>query len=84
MSTEIPSDVQILENKFLETSLENCLDWSIYCQRSSSLARQLCETLRLVLEPTKASRLRGDYRTGKRINMRKVSLSNRCCISINL
>ncbi|CAH8610286.1 unnamed protein product [Schistosoma haematobium] len=72
ISTEIPTDLQILENKFLETSLENCLDWSIYCQRSSSLARQLCETLRLVLEPTKASRLRGDYRTGKRINMRKI------------
>ncbi|VDO48426.1 unnamed protein product [Schistosoma margrebowiei] len=72
MSTEIPTDLQILENKFLETSLENCLDWSIYCQRSNSLARQLCETLRLVLEPTKASRLRGDYRTGKRINMRKI------------
>uniref|UniRef100_A0A5K4FCW8 Midasin n=1 Tax=Schistosoma mansoni TaxID=6183 RepID=A0A5K4FCW8_SCHMA len=72
LSTEIPTNLQIIENKFSETSIENCLDWSLYCQRSNSLARQLCETLRLVLEPTKASRLRGDYRTGKRINMRKI------------
>jgi midasin (ATPase involved in ribosome maturation) len=33
---------------------------------------RLCESLRLILEPTLASRLRGDYRTGKRINMRRV------------
>ncbi|XP_030850211.1 midasin [Strongylocentrotus purpuratus] len=39
---------------------------------TSSLARDLCEQLRLVLEPTQASKLRGDFRTGKRLNMRKV------------
>lgn len=32
----------------------------------------MSEQLRLVLEPTKASRLQGDFRTGKRINMRRV------------
>ncbi|XP_064473273.1 midasin-like [Ornithodoros turicata] len=36
------------------------------------LVQELCEQLRLVLEPTKASKLRGDFRTGKRLNMRKV------------
>eukprot|EP00698_Gefionella_okellyi_P011092 TRINITY_DN2908_c0_g3_i1.p1 TRINITY_DN2908_c0_g3~~TRINITY_DN2908_c0_g3_i1.p1 ORF type:complete len:2883 (+),score=867.28 TRINITY_DN2908_c0_g3_i1:749-8650(+) len=36
------------------------------------LSQELCEQLRLVLEPTLASKLRGDYRTGKRINMKKV------------
>eukprot|EP01138_Halocafeteria_seosinensis_P012840 gb/GECG01013116.1/.p1 GENE.gb/GECG01013116.1/~~gb/GECG01013116.1/.p1 ORF type:complete len:2837 (+),score=464.98 gb/GECG01013116.1/:1-8511(+) len=35
-------------------------------------ATHLCESLRLVLEPTLASKMKGDYRTGKRINMRKV------------
>ena len=35
-------------------------------------ARDLAEKLRLVLEPTLATRLKGDYRTGKRINMRKI------------
>jgi MoxR-like ATPase len=36
------------------------------------LSRRLCEKLRLVLEPMVATKLRGDYRTGKRINMKRV------------
>merc|ERR1712071_120593 len=39
---------------------------------TSGLAQDLCEQLRLILEPSQASRLKGDYRTGKRLNMRKV------------
>lgn len=35
-------------------------------------SRELCEMLRLVLEPTLATRLQGGYRTGKRIDMKKV------------
>ncbi|XP_010470609.1 PREDICTED: midasin-like isoform X2 [Camelina sativa] len=35
-------------------------------------SQELAEQLRLVLEPTLASKLSGDYRTGKRINMKKV------------
>eukprot|EP00947_MAST-08B_sp_MAST-8B-sp1_P004620 g4620.t1 len=34
--------------------------------------QQLCEQLRLILAPMLASKMQGDYRTGKRINMRKV------------
>jgi midasin len=37
-----------------------------------NLSRRLCEKLRLVMEPLVASKLRGDYRTGKRINMKRV------------
>ncbi|CAH8573304.1 unnamed protein product [Heterobilharzia americana] len=70
--SEVLTDIQILDNRFAETSLEGSLEWAACCQRSGGVARQLCEALRLVLEPTKASRLRGDYRTGKRINMRKI------------
>lgn len=39
-------------------------------------ARELCEQLRLILEPTKCTRLKGDYRTGRRINMKKVKKYN--------
>lgn len=46
--------------------------WEKFSAITSSLARDLSEQLRLVLEPTQASRLRGDFRTGRRINMRKV------------
>ncbi|XP_057307926.1 midasin-like isoform X2 [Hydractinia symbiolongicarpus] len=46
--------------------------WMKFEKLTSGLAQQLCEQLRLILEPTVASKMRGDYRTGKRLNMRKV------------
>jgi midasin (ATPase involved in ribosome maturation) len=39
----------------------------------TQLSHQLCEQLRLILEPTKAAKLQGDFRTGKRLNMRKIT-----------
>lgn len=36
------------------------------------LALELTESLRLILEPTLTTKLRGDYRTGKRLNMKKI------------
>ncbi|XP_046844513.1 midasin-like isoform X2 [Xenia sp. Carnegie-2017] len=46
--------------------------WHKYESLTSTHAQQLCEQLRIVLEPSIANKLRGDYRTGKRLNMRKV------------
>ncbi|KAI8498711.1 AAA ATPase midasin, partial [Branchiostoma belcheri] len=46
--------------------------WQGYEMLTSGLARELCEQLRLILEPLQATKLKGDYRTGKRLNMRKV------------
>ncbi|KAM9840331.1 midasin [Aulostomus maculatus] len=46
--------------------------WHQYQTLTSGLSQQLCEQLRLILEPTQAAKLKGDYRTGKRLNMRKV------------
>ncbi|KYN19484.1 Midasin [Trachymyrmex cornetzi] len=46
--------------------------WNCLCSVTDAAARDLSEKLRLVLEPTQASRLKGDYKTGKRINMRKI------------
>jgi midasin (ATPase involved in ribosome maturation) len=39
---------------------------------TAGLVGELTEQLRLILEPTLASRLAGDFRSGKRINMKKV------------
>lgn len=39
---------------------------------TGGLTGELVEQLRLVLEPTTASRMTGDYKTGKRLNMKKV------------
>ncbi|XP_071597429.1 midasin [Heliangelus exortis] len=46
--------------------------WQRYLVLTAPLSQQLCEQLRLILEPTQAAKLKGDYRTGKRLNMRKV------------
>ncbi|MES1910386.1 MAG: hypothetical protein MHM6MM_002989 [Cercozoa sp. M6MM] len=46
--------------------------WRTLQGQTSALSAQLCEQLRTVLEPLVASKLRGDYRSGKRLNMRKV------------
>jgi len=46
--------------------------WRRFESLTSGLAQELCEQLRLILEATVASKLQGDYRTGKRISMRKV------------
>lgn len=46
--------------------------WRHYASLTSDLSYALCEQLRLILEPTLATRLQGDFRTGKRLNMRKI------------
>lgn len=46
--------------------------WQSISNKMLPSARELCEQLRLILEPTKCTRLKGDYRTGRRINMKKV------------
>lgn len=46
--------------------------WRSYESLTHDLAYALCEQLRLILEPTLATRLKGDYRTGKRLNMKKI------------
>ncbi|XP_058121933.1 midasin [Anopheles ziemanni] len=46
--------------------------WQEISHKMLPSARDLCEQLRLILEPTKCTRLKGDYRTGRRINMKKI------------
>lgn len=46
--------------------------WQLYESLTQSLSFTLCEQLRLILEPTRATRLMGDFRTGKRLNMKKI------------
>lgn len=57
--------------------------WRRYEFSTTRLSQELAEQLRLVLEPTVASKLQGDYKTGKRINMKKVNalLNFRGCLS---
>lgn len=47
--------------------------WSRYERVTTRLSQELAEQLRLIMEPNMASKLEGDYKTGKRINMKKVN-----------
>lgn len=54
-------------------SVENTrVVWQKLEQLTIRLSQELAEQLRLILEPTLAAKLQGDYRSGKRINMKKV------------
>lgn len=46
--------------------------WKTSELATQELASGLCEQLRLILEPTLATKLRGDYKTGKRLNMKRI------------
>ena len=46
--------------------------WKECQQKIDSLVYELCNQLQLVLEPTKCSKFKGDFKSGKRLNMRKV------------
>jgi midasin len=46
--------------------------WRRYDALTADLSAQLCEQLRLILQPSLATKLKGDYRSGKRINMKKI------------
>ncbi|KAI9807778.1 MAG: hypothetical protein M1825_005083 [Sarcosagium campestre] len=46
--------------------------WSHYTTLTHSLSQSLTEQLRLILHPTLATRMRGDFRTGKRLNLKRI------------
>ena len=46
--------------------------WQQHDRATHDLSLSLCEQLRLILEPTLATKMRGDFRTGKRLNMRRI------------
>ncbi len=46
--------------------------WREFTTITASFATDLCEQLRLLLLPKRATQLMGDFRTGKRINMKRV------------
>ncbi|KAH6793247.1 hypothetical protein C2S52_003724 [Perilla frutescens var. hirtella] len=76
ITTSSMSDDELGKGHKFEPSADTRNDaatlWRRYEQLTTRLSQELAEQLRLVMEPTLASKLQGDYRTGKRINMKKV------------
>ncbi|RMZ31983.1 hypothetical protein D0859_03901 [Hortaea werneckii] len=46
--------------------------WSEHEASTRNLALVLTEHLRLILQPTQATKMRGDFRTGKRLNIKRI------------
>ncbi|KAI7643310.1 hypothetical protein KC322_g19928, partial [Hortaea werneckii] len=46
--------------------------WSEHEASTRNLALILTEHLRLILQPTQATKMRGDFRTGKRLNIKRI------------
>lgn len=55
------------------TSAEEARElWTRYEAATNDLSLSLTEQLRLILAPTLATKLRGDFRTGKRLNIKRI------------
>ena len=55
-----------------EKSIEANKMLQLFENLTRGLSATLCEQLRILLEPTQRTKLKGDYKTGKRLNMKKI------------
>lgn len=62
----------LLPIEFSHSQCEVRTLWQRYEQSTRSLSFTLTEQLRLILEPTFATKMRGEFRTGKRLNMKRI------------
>ena len=80
---EDEEDINDLDNEFSTTHLQpigepaRCAEesrrlWSYYESLTHDLSLSLTEQLRLILAPTLATKMRGDFRTGKRLNIKRI------------
>lgn len=67
-TTHLQPAYQLSQRTFLEASRL----WTHYESLTHSLSLSLTEQLRLILAPTLATKMRGDFRTGKRLNIKRI------------
>ena len=81
---EDEEDINDLDNEFSTTHLQPISEgsarsmeesrrlWSYYESLTRDLSLSLTEQLRLILAPTLATKMHGDFRTGKRLNIKRI------------
>jgi midasin len=84
MRQELEEDVEEVDNQLESIHLENSSalelrsatnareQWAHYEAVTRDLSLSLTEQLRLILAPTLATKMRGDFRTGKRLNIKRI------------
>jgi midasin len=82
--TNLEEDVEEVDTQLDRTHLDPSLDielrsaadarqqWTHYESLTRDLSLSLTEQLRLILAPTLATKMRGDFRTGKRLNIKRI------------
>jgi midasin len=71
-SIETQLELTHLDTSHLPTPETARALWLQHEASTHSLSQQLTEHLRLILAPTLATKLRGDFRTGKRLNLKRI------------
>ncbi|KAK9245981.1 hypothetical protein V1506DRAFT_513913 [Lipomyces tetrasporus] len=75
-AAELPVTVELQVNVAKDTAYRSADEardlWQRHERATADLSNALCEQLRLILEPTLSTKLRGDFRTGKRLNMKRI------------
>lgn len=66
------SRVDLVTEYRTEITSEEMKEWLQLCSSVHELSGNLTEQLRLILEPTKATKFKGDFKSGKKLNMRKI------------
>lgn len=69
---EVDKDSEANETSHIVPQADGKSLWRLYDSKTHDLTLVLTEQLRLILEPTKATKMRGDYKTGKRLNMKRI------------
>ncbi|XP_064402600.1 midasin-like isoform X2 [Halichondria panicea] len=69
---DMVSAVTSIQSEDMDSIRTSITLWRQYSSFTHNLAQTLYEELSLILTPTSASQLRGDYRSGKRLNMRRI------------
>ena len=74
---ELDNDLSTIHLESEEQAMARSADearrlWSHYESLTRNLSLSLTEQLRLILAPTLATKMRGDFRTGKRLNIKRI------------
>ncbi|CZT51110.1 related to midasin (AAA ATPase) [Rhynchosporium secalis] len=82
MQEDLEEDVEEVDSQLDRThldstvkpqlSLDSRAQWQHYSSLTRDLSLSLTEQLRLILAPTLATKMRGDFRTGKRLNIKRI------------
>lgn len=71
-STHLDADMTLDEDSSLMTLDDAREIYSTHESSTRTLSLLLAEHLRLILSPTQATKMRGDFRTGKRLNIKRI------------